>query len=174
MKKLLLFIFLLTTSVTFAQTSICGVNFGSSYSAAERILENKFGDKSVLISDKTSIGFMKKMYAGRIWDMLLFNFQSDGHQSYLNRCTLVYNCDDLKEAMHIRDAIKEQMDKKYIIIDFTDKETNLIYYLGGESPTDKDMPGFSISIIKYNDDLDEKKYGVRVDYGPYNYVKEEL
>ena len=76
--------------------------------------------------------------------------------------------------MHIRDAIKEQMDKKYIIIDFTDKETNLIYYLGGESPTDKDMPGFSISIIKYNDDLDEKKYGVRVDYGPYNYVKEEL
>lgn len=169
MKKLLLFLLLLPTSL-YAQTSICGVDFGTSYSTAERILENKFGDKDILWSDKTQLVFRDKMYAGRLWSYLYFIFQSDGVSSYLNRCILVIRCKTLAEAKEYRDAIKQQMDAKYPIADFINEKTKLKYYLGGTDPTNYNRVGFCIDIIK----LDNGEYSARLDYGPYNYVKEEL
>lgn len=170
MKNLVLFLFLLIPSVVFSQTSICGVDFGSSYSTAETVLENKFGDKDALFSDKTQIVFERKMYAGRLWSKMFFMFQSDGYQRYFNRCILIRECDNAKEAKEIRDAIKTQMEEKYFIKDYKDDDTGFVFYLGGTSPTDNNMPGFSIEILKFKD----KGYAVRLDYGPYNYVKEEL
>ena len=170
MKKLLFFLFLLIPSVVFSQTSICGVDFGSSYSTAETVLENKFGDKDALYSDKTQIVFENKMYAGRLWSRMIFIFQSDGYHQYFNRCILIRECENAKQAKEIRDAIKTQMEDKYFIKDFKDEKTGFIFYWGGTSPTDSYMPGFTIDIIKYKD----KGYAARLDYGPYNYVKEEL
>ena len=42
--------------------------------------------------------------------------------------------------------------------------------MGGQSPSGSEMPGFVIDVIK----LDAGEYGVRIVYGPYDYVKEEL
>ena len=169
MKKVLFLFFLFPTAL-FAQTSICGVDFGSSYSKAEQILENKFGDKSYILSDKTQIVFKDKMYAGRMWSSLIFMFQSDGYRQYLNRCILVQDCSTAAEAKDVRDAIKNQMEDKYFIMDFTNEKTGFKFYLGGENPTNPKTHGFCIDIIKY----DAGGYGARVDYGPYNYVTEEL
>lgn len=169
MKKLLLLI-MMFPAVLFAQTSICGVDFGASYSTAERVLENKFGDKEYFLSDKTKIVFKDKMYAGRMWSSLIFMFQSDGYSQYFNRCVLVKDCSTASDAKATRDAIKDQMADKYFIMDFTDEKSKFKYYLGGQDPTTGQIPGFSIDIITY----DSGGYGVRVDYGPYNYVKEEL
>jgi len=169
MKKLLLFLLLLPTSM-YAQTSICGVDFGTSYSTAERILENKFGDKVSYMSDKTEIVFRDKMYAGRFWSYLYFIFQSDGVNSFFNRCILAKTCKTLAEAKEYRDAIKRQMEGKYSIVDFINEKTKLKYYLGGTDPTNYNRVGFCIDIIK----LDNGEYSARLDYGPYDYVKEEL
>ena len=169
MKKIL-FILLLLPTTLFAQTSICGVDFGASYSTAERILENKFGDKSYLLSDKTSIVFTNKMYAGRLWNKLYFWFQSDGYKSYFSRCILINECKTASEAKSLRDAIKDQMQQKYFILEYTDEKSGFKYYLGGSDPTNDSLPGFSIDILKY----DDGSYAVRIDYGPYNYVREEL
>lgn len=155
----------------FAQTSVCGVDFGESYSSAERILENKFGDKEYFLSDKTQIVFENKMYAGILWSSLMFLFQSDGNKQYLNRVILVQRCKTASEAKKKRDAIKNQMESKYFIADFKDDTTGFIYYMGGQNPTKSDIyPGFVIDILKYSDGT----YGARLDYGPYDYVKEEL
>ena len=171
MKKTLLSLLLCMLAVAGnAQTSICGVDFGASYSTAERILENKFGDKEYYFSDKTRIVFNDKMYAGRMWTRMQFLFQSDGYQQYFNRCILAMNCKTLTEAKEARDAIKKQMEEKYFIMEFTDETTKLKYYLGGKSPVNPLDPGFAIDIIKY----DSGGYAVRLDYGPYDYVKEEL
>ena len=169
MKKFLFLLMLLPATLC-AQTSICGVKFGTSYSEAESVLENKFGDKVYFLSDKTQIVFEDKMYAGIIWDRMFFCFQSDGYTSYLNRCILVINCKSADEAKKKRDAIKKQMDDKYIILPYTDEKTGFKFYLGGISPTDETKAGFSIDIIKYNNGT----YGARLDYSPYNYVIEEL
>jgi hypothetical protein len=120
MKKLL-FILLFLPATLFAQTSICGVDFGDSYSNAERILENKFGDKYFL-SDKTTIIFKDKRYAGRMWSKLFYLFQSDGYHSYFNRCILTIECKNATEAIKIRDEIKDQMSQKYFIMDYTDEK----------------------------------------------------
>ena len=80
---------MLLPTVLFAQTSICGVDFGASYTTAVRVLENKFGDKEYFLSDKTQIVFDNKMYAGRMWSRLIFMFQSDGYQQFFNRCILI-------------------------------------------------------------------------------------
>lgn len=169
MKKLLFILMLLPTAL-YAQKSICGIDFGASYNTAERVLENKFGDKEYFLSDKTKIVFKNKMYAGRMWSSLIFMFQSDGYQQYFNRCILVKECATATEAKDTRDAIKNQMEEKYFIMEFTDEKSNFKYYLGGNDPTNALKPGFCIDIIKY----DQGGYGARVDYGPYNYVEEEL
>ncbi len=167
-KVLLLLLFL--PAILHAQTSICGVDFGSSYSKAAQILENKFGDKDYLLSDKTKLVFKDKMYAGRMWARMIFMFQSDGYKQYLNRAILTRECSTASEAKEIRDALKAQMEDKYFIVEGTDEKTGFKYYVGGTDPTDSQRYGFSIDIIKY----DSGGYGVRVDYGPYNYVTEEL
>ena len=169
-KTLLSFLLCMLAVVGNAQTSICGVDFGASYSTAERILENKFGDKEYFLSDKTRIVFNDKIYAGRMWTRMQFLFQSDGYQQYFNRCILVKDCKTLTEAKEVRDAIKKQMEEKYFIMDFTNETTKLKFYLGGMSPVDSSMYGFCIDIIKY----DSGEYAARLDYGPYDYVKEEL
>ena len=171
MKKVLLLLLFLPTILS-AQTSICGIDFGSSYSKAEQVLESKFGDKEYLLSDKTKIIFSNKMYAGRMWSRLIFMFQSDGYNQYLNRAILVEECSTASEAKEIRDAIKAQMEEKYFIVGFTDEKSGFKYYLGGESPTNVEKYGFSIEIIKY--EYGTVDYGVGINYGPYNYVTEEL
>lgn len=173
MRKVVLLLLLLPTAI-FAQKSICGVDFGSSYSDAERILENKFGDKSYLYSDKTTIAFMDKTYAGIYWSTLWFMFQSNGYQSYLNRCILVIDCKTAEEAREKRDKIYSQMCDKYFIKDIIDEKTGFKVFFGGENPTNPEKHGFCIDIIKYGNSNLPYKYGVRLDYGPYNYVVEEL
>ena len=170
MKRILSFFLLFIPLAVFSQTSICGVDFGASYTVAERILENKFGDKDILLSDKTRIVFRNQAYAGRQWSSLNFIFQSDGYQQFMNRCILVREFSTVSEAEDFRDDIITQMGNKYFIMDFKDEKTGLTFYCGGESSTDKGKPGFCIDILKYK----SGEYAVRLDYGPYNYVKEEL
>lgn len=169
MKRIITILLLMLPVSLYAQTSICGVDFGASYSTAERILENKFGYKHFL-SDRTQIIFENKMYAGITWDRLMFLFQSDGTISYLNRAVLVRKSKTAAEAKENRDALKRQMEGKYFIMDFTDEKSGFKYYMGGSNPTNPSYPGFTIDIIKYSNGT----YGTRLDYGPYDYVKEEL
>lgn len=150
-------------------TKICGVEFGDSYNNAERILENKFGEKDYLLSDRTQIVFKNKLYAGIYWNYLGFEFQSDGNKSYFNRCILVQECKTAAEAIKKRDAIKEKMEDKYDIEKRKD-EDGFLSYRGGMNPTNPFLSGFVIGIIK----LENGDFCSALMYGPYNYVEEEL
>ena len=50
-------------------------------------------------------------------------------------------------------------------------EDGFIYYRGGVNPLDENKYGFLIDVFKLNNP-NENKYGVRIYYGPYNYLNE--
>ena len=149
---------------------ICGIPFGSSYEKAEEVLENKYGSPSYF-SDRTKIVYTNKNYAGISFDTIMFLFQSDGYNSYLNGCIFVINTNSLNQAKEKRDMLYRKMLWKYDINSGVDDDGNE-YYWGGRSPIPFDGFGFSIDILKYKNE--RNAYAARLMYGRYNYVKEEF
>lgn len=150
---------------------ICGIPFGSSYEKTEEILDNKYGKPSVY-SDKTTIIYDNKSYAGIYFDKIMFLFQSDGYKSFLNGCVFILEATSLSQAKDKRDLLYEELRWKYDMKEDVDKNGNKFYY-GGHSPVPYDGLGFCIDIIKY-DNRTSIPYAARLMYGRYNYVKEEF
>ena len=149
---------------------ICGAKFGDSYTNVKNILERKFGEPNSWDIDKTSIVYRGVSYAGVYFSTVYFDFQySSGGFSYFNRCIMVSEVKTAKEAISQRDIIKEILERKYTIYEGTDGN-GFKYYVGGRTPQQDDKFGFTIDILKYKDET----YGVRLDYGPYQYIDEEF
>ena len=150
---------------------ICGIPFGSSYEEAEKILDNKYGEKSFL-SDKTKIYYRNETYAGILFDNIIFLFQSDGYKSYMNGCVFILEATSLRQAIEKQELLYRKLRYKYDMKEGKDDNGNKYYY-GGHSPVPFDGLGFSIEIIKY-DNRPSIPYAARLMYGRYNYVKEEF
>lgn len=156
-------------------TEICGVEFGTSYETAKQLLEYKFGDSEYDFEhSRQSISFKNKSYAGFIFDDIHFRFQSDGRNTYLNDVIFIIIAKNSDEAKKKRDMLRDRISQKYYLEKGTD-DNKFTYYYGGVSPL-KDSMGLSIDIIKYSAEIARiyGQYGVRLRYGPYNYVREEF
>lgn len=171
MKKLIAaIIFLSAFSLAKAQTSICGVDFGTTYSKAEQILENKFGYRDIELSDKLNITFQDKQYAGYIWNMMQFIFQGDGNNRYFHYCILCRHFKTSKEAANFRDELVRKLQPKYGNITEAGVIEGFKSYYGGTDPFDSRKYGFLISALRFDNGL----YGAGIWYGPYDIVHEEL
>ena len=76
---------------------ICGIPFGSSYEKAKEVLENKYGTFTYL-SDRNTIVYDNKSYAGIYFDKIYILFQSDGYKSYMNGCIFILEANSLNDA----------------------------------------------------------------------------
>lgn len=150
---------------------ICGIPFGSSYEKTAEVLENKYGTSSFL-SDRNTIIYDNKNYAGIYFDKILFLFQSDGYKSYLNGCVFILEASSLSDAKDKRERLYKELSWKYDMRDGVDNNGNKYYY-GGNSPVSFLDFGFSIDIVKY-ENRSSIPYAARLMYGRYNYVKEEF
>lgn len=151
---------------------ICGIPFGSSYETAREILENKYGEPEKDLSDKTTITYQRKSYAGFLFDRIIFLFQADAHKSYLNGCIFILEAKSLNDAEKKQKMLYEELSSKYTINVTFDDDKNIVYR-GGYSPIEFEKYGFAIDIIKYDNEL-LAPYSARLRYGRYDYVKEEF
>ena len=169
MKRLILFLVFMLALNANAQTSVAGVDFGLDYETAKLILENRFG-KCDYESDVNTLVFTNKEYAGFYFEGLIFGFQRTADKSYMNRCIMFNYFKTVHDAIVRRDVLKKVISKKYVLDSFKD-EDGFIYYRGGVNPLDENKYGFLIDVFKLNNP-NENKYGVRIYYGPYNYLNE--
>ena len=159
-------------------TEICNVPFGSTYEDAKRILTDKYGDYDYLNSTKDDMIFENKKYAAVDFDTMHFMFQSDGERSYFNAAILCINCKSKVEAIRTKQRMHEILSKRYS--GFTNMDGNDDYLsVGGISPVSSEQNfGFGVRIDIKDYGHPGKvlgfPYGVRIIYGPYNYVKEDF
>ena len=180
MNKMFLLLMLIPSAL-FAQNSICGINFGTSYEDALSLLDEQFGvslqsefeaaQKSLGVKVEVGekfISYENKKYADFTWDAIYFHFQEINGISYLNGGMLVIDSNTLTDAEEKRDKIKEYMGKKYDIEDYVDEENGLKMYVGGFDPTDPNYCGFTIQVSESSDD-NKGKYTTFLSFGPYEY-----
>lgn len=161
--------------------SICGVKFGTSRQEAQEVLRNKFGKEDYISSTENRLYYKNQNYAGINFGSIIFLFQADYKSTYLSTCIFV------KEAKSFRDAKEKQkelasiLEDKYAIT-WSDEETDEPMFSGGVSPLWTESmgifsaigSGFHSDIIKYDIEGIDYTYGVRLIYGPYDYVKDEF
>lgn len=159
-------------------TEICNVPFGSSYEKTKAILEEKYGDFEYLFSKKDDIIYKHKKYAGFDFDSMHFLFQSDGTRSYFNAAIFCIDCKSKSEAVKMKKMLHDKLSRKYVGLTNLDDGDEYLS-LGGlpPVPSERDMGfGLHIDIRDYGHDgrVLGSPYGVRLIYGPYDYVKEEF
>lgn len=159
-------------------TEICNVPFGSTYEKTIEILKNKYGDYDYLFSTKENVVYKNKKYAGVDFDTMHFLFQSDGNKSYFNGAVFCIDCKTKSEAINVKQRLHNILSKKYIRFTNLDQDGNYLS-MGGISPVptaDRTNFGVSIDIKNYGQDGIKIgiPYGVRLFYGPYQYVNEEF
>lgn len=163
---------------------ICGINFGISLPEACRILYNKFGEPIYDPSGSNRLSFKNVKYAGISFDSIHFLFQSDGWQTYFYTCIFIKEAKNKKDIQPILNLYKELLSKKYTLSEVVG-EFGFLDYGGGVSPLWSgspfelfdNLPAFHTDVIEYDSRLVDafgNKYGVRIIYGPYNYVNEEF
>lgn len=170
MKKFFFTIILFACALfAYSQKSICGVDFGSSYESAKFILESKFGKAE--IDENNEICYFNREYAGFNFYAIYFHFQSDGYNSYLNKCFLTNKFKDVDLAKHFEKMILVELSQKYNNIESHIDNNGYLCAQGGTSPVSNDDYGFQVFITK---DDKTKEYMVYLSYGSYNYVNENF
>ena len=118
-----IFTMLLASSITFAQdnkgkstivTEICGVKFGSSYNDAKTKLENILGKENLKKSKPNeNFYFFNAKIDDITYHLAYFFFQSDGKNTYMNRCHLINYEKTIESARAKRDEIAKKLAEKY-------------------------------------------------------------
>ena len=157
---------------------IFNIPFGTSYEEAKSILRDKYGDYDYLYSKKNDIVYRDKAYAGVDFDSLHFLFQSDGNKSYFNGAVLCIDCKSRSEAIKKKKWMHDKLSKKYSVFVNMDADGEYLS-MGGLPPVaDESTFGFGVHIdVKDYEESGRvlgKPFGVRVVYGPYDYVKEDF
>ena len=162
--------------------NIGGIPFGISREDALSRLRNKYGEPEYN-PQSTVVAFKDIKYAGRDFSSVLFLFESDGINSYLNACIFVNEAKTKSEAIKKMEDLKTDLEKRYNVIS-EEGENGFMTYGGGVSPVwdgkmasfkDEYLPGWHTDVIEYDANLSNItgiKYGVRLIYGPYSYINE--
>ena len=120
------------------------------------------------------------------FDMIIFQFQSDGRESYLCGCIFVKYAKTYTEALDIEKGYADELAKKYEMINRLPDENGNPKHMCGYSPlwngVLRDIKNSYFGAI-YTDIMDvpehlEKlngaKYIVQLVYGKFDYVKDEF
>lgn len=170
MKRYLMILLVLAFALNaIAQTSIAGVSFGSTYSEASKILQEKFGKPDT--EEKDQLIFVGKGYGGFYFDLLIFGFQYGDGRSYLNKCIFLKAFKTSSEAKEFREIFAQKLGKDYTLNEYVGNN-KFKGYKGGSDPTDDESFGFFLDVLPPEGPI--KEYGVRLYYGPYNYVTENF
>lgn len=165
--------------------SIANVDFGTSRKEAERKLKKKFGNPSFL-SSNNKLYFNNVKYGGLDFDSVIFIFQSDENNSFLNCCIFIRDAKDYAQALEIEQEYADILSSKYTkVYSEVDEKGNPFHYCGFSPLWDGTLQGsfeagvaIHTNIMKYDEDLVKEikhsPYAVRLIYGPFNYVKEEF
>ena len=165
-------------------TNIGGISFGISRDVALELLKNKYGEP-LYNPESTTISFNNVKYAGVDFTSVHFLFQSDGINSYLNSCIFVIGAKTRKDAIEKQKYLNQVLCNKYEMYK-TETENEFDVFIGGISPLwdghwhnliNEYLGAIAIDVIQYEQylaDICGDKYGIRIVYGPYNYVKEEF
>lgn len=172
--------------------SICNVPFGSSMDEASYLLHNKFGAEMNIKLNDLTISYEDIKYAGIDFKNVYFMFQSDGIRNYFNCCIFVKPAKTKEEAAKIMELYKSVLSNKYDLVE-TEDAMGFKSYGGGISPlwnghwyplvkdinstNPKYLVAIKTDVIEYDSTVVESfgnKYGVRMIYGPYEYVTEEF
>ena len=157
---------------------ICNIPFGSSYEETKRILKDKYGDYEYLQSTKDHLIFKNKKYAGVDFNTMHFLFQSDGENSYFNCAIFCIDCKSKNEAIKVKKWMHNRLSAKYSVFVNMDADGEYLS-MGGLPPViSEGNLGFGV-YIDIKDYGENGRYlgcpfGIRVVYGPYDYVKENF
>lgn len=162
-------------------TSIASVKFGMSRNKVEKILRKKYGEPSIF-STSDKLHFENIKYGGLYFNSVYFLFQSDGKRSFLNSCIFVVDVRDYHAAIDMERKISNILSKRYSFIKECQDENGNPMHICGLSPlwdgTSENFSDATIAIhtdiIDYDNTGYEYKYGVRLIYGPFDYIKEEF
>ena len=164
--------------------TIGGIPFGISRTEALLKLRNKYGEPEYN-PKSTVLSFKNVTYAGRDFNTVHFLFESDGINSYLNACIFVKDAKTRDDAVSIMEGLKKDLEKRYDV-GSAEAENGFTTYGGGVSPIwdgnivnfkDEYITAWHTDVIEYSKELVKlygNKYGVRLIYGPYSYIKEEF
>ncbi len=168
--------------------SICGIPFGASRENSSSLLKKKYGNPS-RSSFENAIVYNRLRYGGIDFDSAIFGFQSDGNRTYFNYCVLVQEAKNKEEAEQIIQFFYSKLSKKYDLTSITD-ENGFLCYAGGISPIwdgnwlsiaqnireAEYLGAVHIEVIDYKglSEFSGIQYGVRIKYGPYEYVNEDF
>lgn len=169
MKKLLIVIAFFISIKGQAQLSIAGVKFGETYEKSSELLEVKFGKANS--KDDNEIIFSDSFYAGFHFDLIMFGFQRGINCSHFNRCIFLKSFKTPDKAKIYRDDIARELEKRYKLVSEIGNNGFKCYY-GGVNPTDNSRDGFCLEILSPTPEI--KWYGVRLYYGPYDYLNERF
>lgn len=169
MKRILVIFCLLISIEAYSQTSIAGVLFGESYDKTAEALKAKFGEPDA--ANNKEITYIDTYYADFYFDLIIFGFQRDENNSYLNSCILLKSFEYANEAKKYRDEIAQELMSQYKLIKVVGDNKFTCYY-GGTDPTENDKYGFCLEILSPTSLV--KFYGVRLFYGPFNFLKEKF
>lgn len=165
--------------------SIAGVPFGTSKDKAMPILKNKFGLPINSLSD-LNVTFRNVEYAKNIFDLIIFQFQSDGRDTYLRGCIFTNYAKTYMEALDIEKRYANMLAKKYEMINRLPDENGNPKHMCGYSPlwngVLKDIKDYYFGAIHTDitdvpEDLEKlsgAKYLVQIVYGYFDYVKDEF
>lgn len=156
-------------------TEVCGVRFGSQYETAKEVLQNKFGSPDYTLTDENQIVYNYKTYGGIAFSTIVFAFQRNNNNSYMNQCVMLIDCKTAQEVKEKRDYIFSKVIEKYGTWNEYIDKNGFKYYQSGISPLGGEIgSGFDIDVMKYNKPYNGYNYFARIIYGPYNYIHEEF
>ncbi|MBP5693815.1 MAG: hypothetical protein J6W86_08965 [Bacteroidales bacterium] len=175
MKKYLLILLLFLCIQTNAQTSVCGIPFGTSYERTEQMLNNKFGPS--VYNSHESIIYQSILYAGFEWDFLWFGFQrNNSGNSYFSGAIFSKNFNSYKDATNYYSKVKSAFAKSYDIItdEYTGEGENAIYCYAARSADIDYKTSVGLYVKRKPSEYHIYTYTVEVIYCGPDYVTESL
>ena len=112
--------------------NIGGIPFGISREDALSRLRNKYGEPEYN-PQSTGVMFKQIKYAGRDFSSVVFLFESDGINSYLNACIFINDAKTKSEAIKKMEDLKIDLEKRYSVSS-VEGENGFMTYGGGVSP----------------------------------------
>lgn len=160
MKKILLILMLICANCAYSQRlSVLGIEMGSSYENAEKILDIRFGKENVVRFPYKELGLVKPRIGGYEWDVARFLFQSEVVKSTRHTCLSHFHAsksfeDDVDEATFFCERWNENLYAKYVcsrIEESEDGKTLTLWYTENED--------IALTLTLYHG-----KYFVELDY----------
>lgn len=158
---------------TIENPKVCGIEFGRSYDYVKNRLLERYGND--LVDEYKGSIFVDGGNVGNYYfDILMFNFQTDGNNTYFyySRFIKYFSVDDLSSACSVKDMLWDDVKNKYeniCVEEFTNK-SGFKCYRFGINPLDKNNALGLVTLDKEKDTYDNDRICLELSYGPIYYI----